>query len=174
MKIRGLLSLFLFGLFGCATPYQGGLLGGGVEASWLSANVLMVTASGNGYTSEQRVIEYTALRAAEETIAAGYRYMVITDSKDTSRTATFYTQESSETTFNAYAVGDSVYGSASTTTTPAYAIPIYKPGQRAMFAVFKELPDGLDPGQYFDSYFTYNSLGPKYIKDFSPVQIQSD
>lgn len=175
-------------LAACASAYGDKSVFGGVNASWLSNTILMVDAKGNGFTSTQRIIEYTMLKAAEKTIEAGYRYMVITDSVDTSSTMNYVVPGDSRTEFranvdtiypdypyysNQYSSNMIISGQATKHQEPDLIIPIVRPGQRLMFIVSKQTPEGLGRGQYLDAYDTYNSLGPKYIKDFEPIIYQS-
>src|SRR5262245_15060327 len=60
----------------CATPYQSTGFSGGFSETRLAPDVFRVNFSGNGYTSAERAQDFAFLRAAELTLAAGFKYFV--------------------------------------------------------------------------------------------------
>ncbi len=66
MKHLTLLALVASALLsGCATPYRGGGLTGGLEDDARIANLDIVTFSANGYTAPELTQRYTLFRSAE-------------------------------------------------------------------------------------------------------------
>lgn len=69
-------TFFLFavvaGLAGCATPYQREGYSGGFTETWQSERSLVVSFSGNAFTSQDRVERYATLRAAELALERGF------------------------------------------------------------------------------------------------------
>ncbi len=156
-------------LAGCATPYHGGMLGKGANAKWVSGDVLVVTASGNAYTSKDSVAEYCALKAAEETINAGYRYMVVAKTVNISQNTTHYIRDHAHTNISALSYGERLSDAHESDAPFGEAILIQKPGQRVTYRLYKEPPEGIAPDQIEDAYVIYNALGAKHLKEFAPV-----
>src|SRR6516225_5221738 len=80
IKGRAMRSLFLLlpPLFaGCATSYQPEGSSGGFSDLMTGPDTAMVTCSGNGYTSAQRVMAMITLRCADVTLQHGYRYFAV-------------------------------------------------------------------------------------------------
>jgi hypothetical protein len=148
---------------GCTT-YQDG-----ASSHWPRPDVLIVSGSGNGYTSDEAVAEFVMLQAAERALQSNYYYFVLLDSADTSRTTTGYMNTPRTTTTNAFGTGN-YYSATSTTTGGITAYPIYFPGMEAAFQMFEDVPPGFRPGQYFSAVDVYNDLGPKHLGDkFRPA-----
>ena len=82
---------------GC-TAYQKQGLTGGFSETQLGENVFQVTFKGNAYTSRERVSDFNLLRSAEITLENGYRYFVIVDSEKYSKTGSYRTPTTSQTT----------------------------------------------------------------------------
>jgi hypothetical protein len=72
---------------GCATPYQDMGFLGGVAAHQMTADTYRITARGNEYTRGTTIQDYTALKAAETTKAAGATHFLIISAADASRTS---------------------------------------------------------------------------------------
>src|ERR1700730_6148467 len=81
----------LLALTGCATPYQNMGFMGGVEAQRMTADTYWIVARGNGYTGGTAIQDYTVLKAAETTKAAGGTHFAIISASDASRTGTIAT-----------------------------------------------------------------------------------
>ena len=81
-------------LVGCQTAYQPQSFTGGYSEFLTAPDEAVITFRGNGYTAAERVVEMTALRCAEVTLAHGYRYFVGTGVSDLSRQTSFYDQGS--------------------------------------------------------------------------------
>lgn len=74
---------------GCTTPYQSEGFLGGFSDVMTAPDEAVVVFHGNGYTSAERVVEMSALRCAEVTLAHGYRYFVLVGVADLSRQSSF-------------------------------------------------------------------------------------
>jgi hypothetical protein len=68
-------------LAGCATQYQKAGFSGGFVEKQASRNEFYVNFAGNGYTTGQRAVDLCILRCAEITLAHGFFYFVLADSK---------------------------------------------------------------------------------------------
>ena len=154
----------------CATPYHGGVLGESAKADWQSEDTLTVTARGNAYTSAENVNDYNALKAAEEAINAGYRYIVRTKTVNVSENATHYVRGHAREGVGAPSYGDRSTRSGEADPPFGEKILVHKPGQRTTYKCYKEPPEGMAREGYEDAYETYNALGQKHKKDFEPVE----
>jgi hypothetical protein len=66
-----------FALAGCATAYQPMGFSGGYSEVQLNADTYQILVAGNGYTSTDRAQKIALLRAADLTIAAGFKRFVV-------------------------------------------------------------------------------------------------
>jgi hypothetical protein len=114
-------------LVGCQTAYQPQSFTGGYSEFLTAPDEAVITFRGNGYTAAERVVEMTALRCAEVTLAHGYRYFVGTSVSDLSRQSSFTTPGVANTYGTATAFGNFATGTATTTITPPQTFNIYKP-----------------------------------------------
>ena len=73
-----ILFLVVF-LNGCVskTPYQHIAYSGGYSHTVIDENIFKVSFKGNGFTSKERVADFTLLRSAEITLQNGFKYFVI-------------------------------------------------------------------------------------------------
>jgi hypothetical protein len=129
--VKTLKNLALFGLLalvGCATDYQPQSFTGGYTDYLTAPDAAVVTFRGNGYTDPMRLGEMAALRCAEVALTHGFRYFVLTNAVDLSRTSSFNTPGYANTYGIAYTVGNFVSGNATTTITPPQTYRFYKPG----------------------------------------------
>lgn len=69
--------LTLIILSGCATSYQPNAITGGYSETQLSENSFSVNFRGNGYTSRERVEDFTLLRSSELALKNGFNYFVL-------------------------------------------------------------------------------------------------
>jgi len=120
-------------LSGCATPYQETGFTGGVSASRIDGRTMLISSIGNSFTRPATIMEYALLRAAEETLKAGYGHFHIVDTTDTS------------TVFNF----------------PNYG-PMPKPGTDIMVRMFPGPKPVDSPYGVFDALEVLSYLGPKY------------
>jgi hypothetical protein len=154
-----ILAALALTLAACATPYQTGGFAGGVSAAPLGQDTFRIQAQLNAFSNQSMVQDYLLLRAAETAQQHGAVGFVILGSQDTSQSGTFVTPGSSYTTGSAYRVGNSVYGSATTTYTPAQAYNFVKPGGLMMIRLVREpVPEGV---QYFSAAELIAAIGPR-------------
>ena len=111
-------------LVGCETGYQPQSFAGGYSEVLTAPDEAVITFSGNGFTSGERVLKMAALRCAEVTLAHGYRYFVETGlSTQSSCTTPGYAQTYCYPT----AFGNFAIGTASTPYIPPQQFYVYKP-----------------------------------------------
>lgn len=163
MNIRSLYFAALTAILvsGCATPYkQSGLMGGFTETQ-LDENVYKVSFRGNGYTSGERAEELALLRSADLTMRKGYKYFVLADSNSDSKIASSYTAPvTSHSNSSAYAVGNTVYGSSTTTSYGGHTQYYVKPSTTNTVVMFREKPQAT--GLVYSAEFLCKSLARKY------------
>jgi hypothetical protein len=123
-------------LSGCGTKYQEMGLTGGVAAEPVMTDVYRIVARGNGYTPPDRVQDFTLLKAAETTLAAGGNFFVALNQTD--RTKVDQTRGTAQT---------SVVGS--------------KPGEALMIRVLRLKPDETPPPGAFPAQDIVNTIGPR-------------
>ena len=108
-------------LIGCATGYHPESFSGGFKEYQLNRDTYAIGFSGNGYTSSGTAYEYTLRRAADLTIAKGFKYFIIKKSvSDVSRSSyTTPIQSNTTSNYNAHAFGNfgSINGESNTTIT---------------------------------------------------------
>jgi len=131
------LALAAVALASCATPYQESGLRGGVSAQLITHDTFMVSAHGNGYTSQATVAQYTLRKAAETTLASGFDWFVLLNSANDSRTGAIVLPGSSTSytsgTVNAFGNTATLNATTDTYSSPAQVIPYLKPGVVATF-----------------------------------------
>lgn len=69
--------VLLLSLAACATPYEMNGLTIAAREKKLNQNTYLITAKGNAYSSDQRIDDYTMLRAAEVAIENNYRFFSV-------------------------------------------------------------------------------------------------
>jgi hypothetical protein len=144
-------------LGGCAGMFQERPYADAVETARLDGTTLRIVGSGNYLTSDERVHDYVLLKAAEETLAAGYGYFRILEEKDSSSIQ--------ETTTGGYSVvtdyngkGDAddkmIYVPSQTSTTRL-------PGITLVVRMYKgpKPPDA--PGNVYDAAEVATVVGPR-------------
>ena len=142
----------------CTTPYQSYGFTGGFTETQLGPNIFSVHFNGNGFTSPQRASDFSLLRCAELTKEAGYQYFVIIEGENYKSYSQYTTPTRSSTTGSANVYGNTVYGTAKTTTTGGQTYNIAKPGSSNSILCFEEKPEGVA----FDADFLIQSLKTKY------------
>ncbi len=140
-------------LGGCATKYQEMGFTGGVTAEPVMTDVYRIVARGNGYTSPDRVQDFTLLKAAETTIAAGGNYFVILGEADRTAVMSGQTPSTAQT---------SVIGhSAFTTVTPGVNYNVVKPGEATLIRVVRLKSGEAPPPGAFPAQDIINTIGPR-------------
>lgn len=162
--MRTVTLISILALIGCATGYKPGGevgefgFGGGFNETELDTNLYKVAFHGNGFTSTERAEELALLRSAEFTLKKGFNYFANASLYQDKLTVPM--PEQSHTTFNATTMGNSIYGSANTTTYGDGSITRVRPTSTNTIMCFKEKPD--IQGIIYSAQFLCNSLGTKY------------
>jgi hypothetical protein len=160
-------------LYGCAaTPYQP--LNDRADASegfsdtQLGPNTYEVNFRGNNNTTRERASDFALLRAAELCLLNGYRYFVVTSSRELTSAAMYANQHDAETISPANVFG---INSASVSTTTYRGAPrtTYTRPRRSMVVGFLETPmqSAEDLGLIYDAESLHNSIRTKY--EMSPL-----
>ncbi len=152
MRIIALFACAML-LAACATKYQDMGWTGGVEAEPVMTDVYRIVARGNGYTSPDRVNDFTLLKAAETTIAAGGNYFAVLGAAD--RTAVEAGQTPSTVSTNV--VGRTAF----TTVNPGVSYNIVKPGEATMIRVLRIKPGETPPPGAMPAQDIVNTIGPR-------------
>ena len=125
--MRRLFFLIPLLLVGCATSYQPEGYSGGFSDAMTGPDTAIVSFSGNGYTSENRVLAMLLVRCADITLQHGYRYFVVTGSQNMGHVSSFTTPGYSSTNlYGSYGYGG-FSGMSYTTTMPSQTVNVYKP-----------------------------------------------
>lgn len=167
MSTRFLLFMGVLLLYACATPYQRYGFSGGYSETQLRSNVFRVAFNGNGYTSLDRVIEYTMLRSAEVALEHGFKYYIIIDGNsyfDADAITTPTTTYGSATIY-----GNTIYGH--TTTVGGGTFYISKPATVNTIVCFSEKPTS---GAYRDAQDDADFYGRIYRKGRKKEKSKSD
>ncbi|MGL5264341.1 MAG: CC0125/CC1285 family lipoprotein [Candidatus Rhabdochlamydia sp.] len=78
-------------LSGCATSYKALGFNGGYSEIRKTPDSFMVTFTGNGYTSQEKVMQYALRRASELTLQNGYKYFSVISSTDQTKSHNYST-----------------------------------------------------------------------------------
>lgn len=158
---KPLITILAVILIGCSTPYKQSSATGGFSETQLDENVYKVRFRGNGYTSGEKAEELALLRSADLTMRKGYKYFVLNDSySDAKITSISTTPVTSYSNGSANAVGNTVYGSSTTTSYGGQARVHTKPSTTNTIVMFHEKPDGV--GLVYSAEFLCKSLARKY------------
>ena len=163
------LLLSLTSLVACATPYQEMGFTGGVSSVRLGADLVEVRAKGNGLTSKARVRDFVLLRAANDTLNAGFTHFAILTESDTTTTKQTTLSKRTYTDSNTQVSGtmrngrlDANANTQSTSTTyGGNTITSVRPGQTVLVQM---LPSSDYQGLIYDAQLILNELSPKYVK----------
>lgn len=159
-RTRALSLTVALAIAGCASPYKTEGFGGGFSETQLEKNVFRVSFRGNGFTSPERAEEFALLRSAELTIDHGYTHFAFIDSRSRESQSAYTTPTQYVTTANANVIGNSIYGTARTTTYGGQTFVISKPSTTNTIMCFSGKPD--IQGVVFDARLLCDSLGQKH------------
>jgi hypothetical protein len=102
------------------------------ETMMLDPRTAIISGRGNAYSSTGQVHNQILREAAAKTVAAGFTHFVILNRQDASSEGAYFQPGTTTTTGQATAscFGNTcnAFGSATTRTTPGYAIPMFYPG----------------------------------------------
>jgi len=157
--VRAMMILLGCLVTACATPYQSARLNGGFSETPLAPDMFRVTFHGNGVTSEERAQDFALLRAAELTLAQGFRYFALRDESSSRTMSTFTTPGFTSTTGSVHVSKHSATYSRSTTYTPGETVVISTPRTGLLIKCFVAKPEGIDT---LDATFLQQALKHKY------------
>jgi hypothetical protein len=140
-------------LCGCATKYQDMGFTGGVTAEPVMTDVYRIVARGNGYTSQDRIQDFSLMKAAETTLAAGGSHFVIVDQSNRTKVDVGQTPGIAQTNV----VGNTAF----TTYTPGTTYNIVKPGEALLIRVLRLRPGETPPPAAFAAQDIVNTMGPR-------------
>lgn len=86
-----ILSSTLLLLPGCSTNYKASGFNGGYSEIKTTPDSFIVTFTGNGFTTHEKVMQYALKRASELTLENGYKYFSVISSKDHSKSYDYST-----------------------------------------------------------------------------------
>ena len=133
-----MLAALVAAVSACSTPYQPEGLGGGYTDTPLAQDTYQVDVRGNGYTSADKVRKIGLVRAADITLTHGYSKFIIlgADSETDHKFGGMLPGTYNATTYgSAYGVGNTAYGSATTTGYYTPPTPIIITNERARFVI---------------------------------------
>jgi hypothetical protein len=145
---------------GCATPYeQEGLLGG-LNETQVGPNVWRISFQGNGFTTTDRAEDFVLLRGADLALKNGFSYFGLASSRVDKSYGAITTPVTTTTNANAYVVGNTAYGSATSTSYGGNTIFVSYPSANNTVVMFRDKPDVA--GVVYDARFVCKSVGAKY------------
>ena len=152
-----ILMILSFTLVSCVTAYQRQAFTGGFSELQLGENIYKISFKGNALTSRERISDYALLRSAEVTLENGFKYFIILDSDNYSKTSISTRPTTSETTGS---IG--IMGSINTTTTTSGGGTSSTTKYRTANTIecFKEKPE--KEGLIYDAEFLVKSIKGKY------------
>ena len=146
--------------YNCSTPYQSyGFLGGFTDTQ-LDENIFRVHFNGNGYTSTEKASDYCLLRCAELTLQSDYNYFIIVSNDENTSISSYTTPTTTKTKANASVYGNTVSGTATSTTYGGQTYYITKPSSTNLIICYSEKPD-MDVMVY-NANFIFKSIKDKY------------
>ena len=141
----------------CATRYGDMGLLGGVASAPITDDTYRITAQGNGYTDPTTIQDYSLLKAAEVTLAAGKTYFQIMNGADRTQNIEAQTPGTISTHF---------YGtSAFSTYSPGFSYNIVKPGEDLIIRVFTPAKGEALPPNSFPAQQVYDNINPRVKRD---------
>lgn len=165
---RCIIQIFILSILtGCATGYHPKGVGGGYSSTQYGPNIFNVSFDGNGFTGRGRAADLALLRSAEISLEHGYRYFIISNTDTYTSTSRFTTPTTTNTYGTASVYGNTVHGSAISTTHGGQTYSVSRPSASNTIICYKERPSGMA----YDATFLYQSLTSKYhIKRSSLVK----
>lgn len=143
----------------CATGYQNSGFAGGFDETALAPNIYRVKFAGNGYTSSSRAEDLALLRSADLTLQKGFRYFGLADANSSTSVSAMAMPTTTTTNASAYLAGNSIYGTATSTTSGGGVQFVSKPRTVNLVVMMNEKPAD---AMVFDAAFICASIGPKY------------
>ena len=146
-----LAAIAALSLSACATAYQPSGLTGGYDVSAITPTRAIVSFTGNGYTSPDRVAQYVMLAAAETTHQRGFGHFAVIDETDASRTDLVFSSYSALNYGSGDATGYSVGGASG----------VVFPKTRLTIEMFPGAKPADAPGNVFNAVDVINTIRPQ-------------
>jgi hypothetical protein len=150
--MRGIAGLAVaVALAACSTTYgdMGQINGGGVAAAAITSDTFRISARGNGMTDPVVIQDYSMLKAAETTLAAGQTHFAVISSRDATVGSTYRTSS----TYTATAYGGIF--------SPGQNYNIVQPGEDLMIRVFTPDPGTSLPPNSFRAQEVFDAINPR-------------
>lgn len=151
-------GLAVLGLVGCATPYQENGFLGGVSAVAMGGDVYRISGHLNAFSSQEQLQDFMLLRAADTAIAQGAVGFIILGYEDATRSSTLTSPGESSTTAQVTTYGNTAYGTAQTTYTPADTTTFILPGGIALIQLVRNPSAGQ---KYLIAADIEQAIGPR-------------
>lgn len=162
MKVTNSIAVLVaFSLLSCATKYQETARSGGFSELQLNSNVFKITFSGNAYLSKSKVSDFALLRAAEVTLNNGFKYFIIQDSNNHTKDGSYTPPSSSNTTFSGNISGNTINGTAQTTSSGGNTFNYSKSRSELTITCFSTEPEEATT-PVIDASLVRSSLRDKY------------
>ncbi len=149
------LSLLVFSLVGCSTPYQRKGFTGGFSDSRIDASTFLVEFKGNGATSQQTVQTYLLYRCAELTAEAGYDYFILAGAD----TGAEHLSIAMPGHYSGTTTGSAGFATTTGTYTPGPVLPVTKFNASAIIKAFHGEKPADNPAA-FNAREVLQYLGP--------------
>lgn len=142
---------------------------GGVKATQIDSRTMRIVAKGNAYTDMDKIQDYMMLRAAEETIAAGYDLFLLMDENTDIKTSS-YTAPGSSSTYTTGSITGTTFGNTTTAYGSARSTTYYNPGQTFIYnkprgnmiiRMFTGEVPGDAPPNLFNAHEIVRFMGPQ-------------
>lgn len=160
MKRYFFIFALLLLLINCATMYKPRGLMGGYSHTSLDKNLFRVTFIGNGYTSQERALDFAYLRCSELVLTNGFKYFVIVNANSYISKSTYRTPTKTKTSGQVQLYDNYAYGSATSTTTGGQVYNIRKPRVIFVILCFKDKPNV--SATIFNASYVKKSIKSKY------------
>lgn len=160
MRFLAILSAVIL-IAGCATGYKSVGFTGGYSDTKLQDDVYEVSFKGNGYTNKDRAKDFALLRASEVALNNGYKYFVVLEGENSTKTQMYTTPAQANTygTVNMY--GNTGSYSGTTYYSGGQTFIAHKPQTSLTIRCLKEKPTTNETFVY-DATQIKENLSSKY------------
>lgn len=139
--MKSLLLLLLLVFAGCASA----------RSTVVAPDVAVISGRGSKFNDQGQVIRAAMRSAAKTTLDKGYRYFLIVETKDTTRTGVTVMPGRTYTTTTGTYGHTSFSAQSRSHSTPSYVTPNVKPGVDFMIRMFREDQAGSDTSGLYDA-----------------------
>lgn len=160
MRMLAILIGIIF-MSGCATGYKSVRFTGGYSDTKLQDDVYEVSFKGNGYTGRDKAKDFALLRASEVALNNGYKYFVILEGENTTKTQMYTTPVQANTYGNVNMYGNTGTYSGTTHYSGGQTFIAHKPQTSLTIKCLKEKPTASEVFVY-DAVQIKENLSTKY------------